>query len=78
MGQGLSLSARRKIIRGSAVDYARAAKKDKGRILDDLLAVTGWSRANAYELLTSAEPAAPGMHVVHTLFLPILMPDPEK
>jgi hypothetical protein len=52
MGQGLSLSARREITRQSAAEYARATKKDKGRILDDLVGVTGWSRANATDVFT--------------------------
>ena len=53
MGQGLSLSARREITKQAAAEYARAAKKDKGRILDDLVAVTGWSRANARRALST-------------------------
>lgn len=54
MGQGLSLSARRAITKQFAAEYARAAMKDKGRILDDLVAVTGWSRANARRALSTA------------------------
>ena len=54
MGQGLSLSARREITKQSAREYARATKKDKGRILDDLVGVTGWSRANARRALSTA------------------------
>ena len=38
--------------------YARAAKKDKGRILDEVVAVTGWSRDNARRRLTAAAAAA--------------------
>lgn len=54
MGQGLSLSARREITKQSAAECARAAKKDKGRILDDLVGVMGWSRANARRALSTA------------------------
>jgi hypothetical protein len=54
MGQGLSLSARREITRQSASEYARATKKGKGQILDDLVGVTGWSRANARRALSAA------------------------
>ena len=39
--------------------YARASKKDRGRILDQVVEVTGWSRDNARRRLTQAA-AAPG------------------
>jgi len=40
--------------------YARAAKQDKGRILDAVVEVTGWSRDNARRRLTAAARTAPG------------------
>jgi len=40
--------------------YARAAKKDKGRVLDQLVEVTGWSRDNARRRLTAAAKRPPG------------------
>lgn len=40
--------------------YARAAKKDKGRVLDQLVGVTGWSRDNARRRLTAAAKRPPG------------------
>jgi len=40
--------------------YARASKKDKGRVLDQVVEVTGWSRDNARRRLTAAAARAPG------------------
>ncbi|MGH8826612.1 MAG: hypothetical protein ACRDVZ_03220 [Jiangellaceae bacterium] len=40
--------------------YARASKKDKGRVLDQVVGVTGWSRDNARRRLTAAVARAPG------------------
>jgi integrase family protein len=34
--------------------YAKAPKKDKGWILDELCSVTGWSRDNAHRRLVTA------------------------
>lgn len=54
MGFGLSLSARREITKKEARAYASASKKDKGQILDRLVAEVGWSRANARRQLNAA------------------------
>jgi transposase InsO family protein len=54
MDQGLSMAARREITKRFAAEYARASKKDKGRILDELVGVTDWSRANARRALSTA------------------------
>ena len=54
MGQSLSMSARREITKKHAAEYARASKKAKGVMLDQLVATTGWSRANARRALTAA------------------------
>ena len=44
--------------------YARAVKaadkRTKGRILDEVVSVTGWSRDNARRRLTSAAQSPPG------------------
>lgn len=58
MADGLSMSSRAEIARKYARGYAVAAKKDKGRLLDEVVAVTGWSRDNARRRL--AEAARPG------------------
>lgn len=54
MGYGLSMSARQEITRKEAQAYAKATKKDKGIILDRLVAEVGWSRANARRRLSTA------------------------
>jgi len=54
MGQRLSMAARKEITKRYARQYASAAKKDKGRMLDELVGVTGWSRANARRAITAA------------------------
>lgn len=49
--------ARAEITAKYARAYAKASKKDKGRLLDEVVAVTGWSRDNARRRLAKA--AAP-------------------
>ena len=48
------MATRHEITKKYAREYARASKKDKGRMLDELVAVTGWSRANARRAITRA------------------------
>ena len=48
------MAARKEITKRYARQYASAAKKDKGRMLDELVGVTGWSRANARRAITAA------------------------
>lgn len=52
------MSARVEITAKYARAYAKASKADKGRLLDEVVAVTGWSRDNARRRLAGA--AAPG------------------
>jgi hypothetical protein len=52
------MSARSEITRKYARAYAKASKKDKGRLLGEVVAVTGWSRDNARRRLAAA--ARPG------------------
>jgi hypothetical protein len=40
--------------------YLKASKKDKGRVLDEVVSVTGWSRDNARRRLTAATEQGPG------------------
>ena len=40
--------------------YAKASKKDKGRVLDQVVGVTGWSRDNARRRLVAAANRPPG------------------
>lgn len=48
------MATRREITKKYASDYAKSSKNAKGLILDDLVAVTGWSRANARRALSTA------------------------
>ncbi|MDP9318899.1 MAG: transposase family protein [Actinomycetota bacterium] len=48
------MATRHEITNRYAEEYGRAAKKDKGRLLDELVAVTGWSRANARRAVRTA------------------------
>lgn len=54
MGQRLSMATRHEITKKYTREYKRASKKDKGRMLDELVAVTGWSRTNARRAITRA------------------------
>jgi len=54
IGSELSKSARVAI----TVKYAKASKKERGRSLDEVLAITGWSQDNARQALESGEVAA--------------------
>jgi hypothetical protein len=55
MDERLSMSARREITKKHAAKYRSASKKAKGVALDQLIATTGWSRANARRTLTTAD-----------------------
>ena len=48
------MATRHEITKKYAREYGRASKKDKGRVLDELVAVTGWSRANARRAIVAA------------------------
>lgn len=48
------MATRREITKKYAADYAKASKNAKGLVLDELVAVTGWSRANARRALSTA------------------------
>jgi Integrase core domain len=54
MDGGLSMSSRAEITSKYARSYLKAAKLDKGRILDQVVEVTGWSRDNARRQLRRA------------------------
>lgn len=48
------MAARQEITKKYAREYASASKKVKGRLLDELVAVTGWSRDNARRAVRTA------------------------
>ena len=54
MGNGLSVAAKHEITRKFSLAYAGASKGDKSRLLDEVCAVTGWSRDNARRALKMA------------------------
>ena len=57
---GCLVQARAEITGKYARVYTRASKKDKGRILDEVCAVTGWSRDNVRRRLVAAAKRPPG------------------
>ena len=58
MGSELSMAARVEITQKYARAYAQASKKTRSELLDEVVAVTGWSRDNARRRLSAA--ARPG------------------
>ena len=67
MDQRLSMAAKTEITKKRAREYGRASKKVKGKILDELAATVGWSRANARRALTAAgKRKGPARAVKHT------------
>lgn len=50
----LSMSTKREITKKYAREYAASSKKTRGRLLDELVAATGWSRANARRQVSAA------------------------
>ncbi|MGB8019923.1 MAG: DDE-type integrase/transposase/recombinase [Candidatus Nanopelagicales bacterium] len=54
------MASRAEITTKFAKAYAGAGKKDKGLVLDQVVAVTGWSRDNACRRLTAAAKQSPG------------------
>lgn len=58
---GLTLAERKAVTKQIVARYQRASKKDKGTILDELSALTGWNRDHARRALrTARERPAPG------------------
>jgi hypothetical protein len=60
MESELSMSSRAEVTARFARAYGRASKKEKGLVLDQVVAVTGWSRDNARRRLAAAAKRAPG------------------
>lgn len=50
----MTMGTRHEITKRYANEYRGALKKEKGRLLDELVAVTGWSRANARRAIGAA------------------------
>src|SRR6476619_7288345 len=60
MGSGLSMMSRAEVTTRSAKAFKAADKRTKGRILDEVTSVTGWSRDDARRRLTGAAQRPPG------------------
>jgi hypothetical protein len=60
MGSGSSMVTRAEVTHKYAKAYAAASKKDRGRMLDEVVSVTGWSRDNARRRLVAAAKTPPG------------------
>jgi hypothetical protein len=54
------MGSRAEVTTRYAKAYVKAGKSDKGRILDEVVSVTGWSRDNARRRLTAAAKRPPG------------------
>src|SRR5680860_792127 len=60
MRSGLSMTSRAEVTTRYARAYVRASKKDRGKVLDEVVSVTGWSRDNARRRLVAAAKQPPG------------------
>ena len=54
------MGSRAEVTTRFAKEYVKAGKSGKGRILDQVVGVTGWSRDNARRRLTAAAKRPPG------------------
>ena len=54
MAGKISMGARREVVWAVAERYAAAGRREKGRILDELTATTGWHRKHAVRALSAA------------------------
>ncbi len=61
------MATRAEITTKYAKEYKKASKKTKGAVLDEVVAVTGWSRDNARRRLTQAakHPPGPGREIAN-------------
>ena len=55
MAGRISMGARREVVSAVAERYWSARRTDKGRILDELCAMTGWHRKHAVRALRQHE-----------------------
>ena len=56
---GLTMGQRKAVTKANATRYRRASKADKGKILDEWCATTGWRRNHARKALRAALKPAP-------------------
>src|ERR1700726_5036876 len=60
MAGRISMGARREVVSAVAERYRPAKRAEKGRILDELCATTGWNRKHAVRALRQRETVMPG------------------
>ena len=60
MAGQISMGARREVVAAVAERYRSAGRAEKGRVLDELCAVTGWHRKHAVRKLASRAAFTPG------------------
>jgi hypothetical protein len=53
MARRISMGARREVVWAVAERYGAAGRREKGRILDELAATTGWHRKHAVRALSA-------------------------
>jgi hypothetical protein len=53
MASGISMGARREVLAAVAKRYRTAGRVEKGHILDELTATTGWHRKHAVRVLSA-------------------------
>src|SRR4030081_1386788 len=63
MAGRISMGARREVVSAVAERYGSAKRGEKGRILDELCATTGWHRKHAVRALRQRKTVAPGEFV---------------
>ena len=60
MAGRISMGARREVLAAVAERYRSAGRREKGRILDELTATTGWHRKHAVRALSAVAASRTG------------------